>query len=601
MTDYRPPLRDIRFVLDHVADLQAIAGFEGFEHADPEIVKGVLEEASKFMSEVVAPTNAVGDREGLGFDGGEVTTPDVYKDAYRKLCESGWNAIGFPAEFGGGNMPGLLSSVVCEMLIAANSAFAMLPGLTAGAVRMLLAHGSEEQKETYVRRMVSGEWAGTMNLTEPEAGSDVGALRTTATPAGDGTYRVKGTKIFISFGEHDCTENIVHLVLARTPGAPAGTKGISCLIVPKYLVNPDGSLGARNDVRCVSIEEKLGIHSSPTCVLSYGDDEGAVGYLVGEENRGMRYMFTMMNDARLAVAIAGTAIGERAYQQALAFARERVQGRPIGVPAGEAAPIVEHADVRRMLMTMKAQIEAMRALNFATSAALDFAEHHPDEAVRTERLHLAELLTPVAKSWCTDVGTEVCSTAIQVFGGMGYITETGVHQHWRDVRITPIYEGTNGIQALDLVGRKLPLDGGKPVWALIGAMKDLDGDLAAAGAGFATIRARLAEGVDALERATMWIFEHGLADPVDVVSGASPYLRLFGTVVGGYFLARLALAARGVLDAGNVNGNEGFLEAKIVTARFYAEQLLPGAAALVPAVTAGKADLFAIDPAHFAC
>jgi len=442
--------------------------------------------------------------------------------------------------------------------------------------------------------MVTGEWTGTMNLTEPQAGSDLGVVRAKAVPADDGTWRITGQKIFITFGEHDLAGNIIHLVLARVPDAPAGTKGISCFIVPKYLVNADGSLGARNDLRCVSIEHKLGIHASPTCVMSYGDGGGATGYLIGEANQGMRYMFTMMNTARLSVGLQGLSIAERSYQDALRYAQERKQGRAIGTPAGESSLIVEHPDVRRMLLTMKAYIEAMRALLYTNAVSVDLAHHHQDPAERQARQELVELLTPISKGWCTDLGVELTSLGVQIFGGMGFVEETGVAQHLRDSRIAPIYEGTNGIQAIDLVMRKLPMRHGGVVADLLAQMESLDPELAAAGPELAGVRAALTSGVSVLREATTWLGAKLPAEPNDVLAGATPYLRLSGLVIGGWLLARSALAASGLLR--DASGSDAvFLQDKIATARFYAEQLLPQAAGLLPAVTSGAGQLFDVD------
>jgi alkylation response protein AidB-like acyl-CoA dehydrogenase len=445
--------------------------------------------------------------------------------------------------------------------------------------------------------MIAGTWTGTMNLTEPEAGSDVGALRTKALPATDrdgnrdGSWRITGQKIFITFGDHDLADNIIHLVLARVPGAPPGTKGISCFIVPKFLVNPDGSLGGRNDVRCVSIEHKLGIHASPTCVMSYGDEGGAVGYLVGEANAGMRYMFHMMNVARLSVGLEGLAIAERAYQASLAYAWQRRQGRAVGAPATERSLIVEHPDVRRMLLTMKAQIEAMRGLLYSNAAAMDRARHDADADQRQAAEERVELLTPVCKAWCTDLGVSVTSLAVQVHGGMGYVEETGVAQYYRDSRIAPIYEGTNGIQAIDLVARKLTIRGGGAVKDLLGDMDALAADLAGAGGGLEPVRLGLVNGIDTLRQASDWLLGRVTTDPNDALAGATPYLEMFGLVVGGWLLARSALAAHRQLAGGA--GDAGFLSDKVATARFYCQQLLPAVGGLLPAVTAGAAPLFA--------
>ena len=591
MSEYRPPLRDIRFVLEHIAPVADLAALDDFSHADPEMVTGLLEEAGRFCERAIAPTNRPGDEQGSVLDDGEVRTPEGFAQAYRQYVEAGWGAVSFDPTYGGGGFPHLVAHAVKEMVTSANMAFSLAPLLTTGAVTLLQAHADEEQKQTYLPKMITGEWAGTMNLTEPQAGSDVGALTTKAVPADDGTYRIAGQKIFITYGEHDLTDNIIHLVLARLPDAPPGTKGISVFIVPKFLVNDDGSLGDRNDVQCVSIEHKLGIHASPTCVMAYGENsDGAVGYLIGEPNRGMRQMFTMMNDARLGVGVEGLSIAERAYQQALAFAQERKQGTAPGAAKGEQSPIIEHADVRRMLMTMKAYIEAMRALTYLNAQAIDHAAHGADEETRREQQMLADLLTPVSKAWCTDLGVELTSLGVQIHGGMGYVEETGAAQHYRDARIAPIYEGTNGIQALDLVARKLPMDDGGFVQRFIADMKEtaksIDDDA------LASIKDRLLDGIAALKEATDWVFAHR-EDISDVFGAATPYLRLFGTVTGGWLLARSAVAAR----AGLADGSDetAFLEAKVVTARFYAEQLLPTARGLLGAITAGAGDLFALD------
>ncbi|MCE2808558.1 MAG: acyl-CoA dehydrogenase family protein, partial [Actinobacteria bacterium] len=462
MADYRPPLRDVNYVLDHLVDLGGLCGLPEFSGLDGDTIKGVLEENARFVAEVIAPLNRIGDTVGSVFEPATntVRTPDGFIDAYRQYVDAGWGGVPFPEVYDGGGFPWLVGIVMQEFISSANMAFSMAPLLTQGAIDLLMHHGNEEQKEKYLKRMVTGEWTGTMNLTEPQAGSDVGAVRTKAVPHGDGTYRITGTKIYISFGEHDMAENIVHLVLARTPDAPAGTKGISCFIVPKYLVNDDGSLGARNDVKVVSIEHKMGIKASPTCVMSFGEDDGAIGYLIGEENRGMSYMFTMMNNARLSVGLEGLSLAERAYQDALQYSQERRQGRAPGAPAGEMSLIIDLPDVRRMLLTMRSIIDALRAIIYVNAHALDMAAHHPDADVRERNQELVELLIPVSKGFGTDMGIEATSLAIQVYGGMGYIEESGVPQHYRDARITSIYEGTNGIQAMDLVGRKLPMRAG---------------------------------------------------------------------------------------------------------------------------------------------
>jgi alkylation response protein AidB-like acyl-CoA dehydrogenase len=589
-------------VLDKLVDVHELCELGPFKHIDADTVKAVIEENGRFMSEVVAPTNRAGDLEGSHHDPatGSVTVPDVFARIYRQYVEAGWGGMAFPPEYGGGGFPWLVGIVAQELLNTANVAFAMAPLLSQGAVDLLLHHADETQRETFLPKLVSGEWTGTMNLTEPEAGSDVGALRTKAVRQPDGTYRITGTKIFITFGDHQLADNIVHLVLARTPDAPPGTKGISCFIVPKRLVNDDGSLGERNDVKVVSIEHKMGIKASPTCVMSYGEEGGAVGYLVGEEQQGMRYMFTMMNNARLSVGVEGLAVAERAYQDAVTYARERHQGRSPGAPAGYTSPIIEHPDVRRMLLTMKALTEAMRAMIYVQAEGLDLAAHHPDPDIREYRQHQVDLLTPVIKAWCTDMGVEVTSLAIQVFGGMGYIEESGVAQHFRDARIMPIYEGTNGIQAMDLVGRKLPLEGGGVVAELLSQIAMLDPALLRGGTDLATIRSNLAESLTELADTTNWIIRKGIKDPRDALAGATPYLRMFSLVVGGWLMARSALAVTGTLAKGGVDAREeAFLRAKLDTATFFCEQILPQTRGLVDAVRAGHEAVMAVPADQF--
>jgi len=589
MSEYAAPLADMRFVLENVVDLPGLAKLPSFEHADPELVYGALEEAGRFFAQQFAPLNRIGDEQhSRRNDDGSVTTPDGFKEAYRRYVDAGWGGVPFPADYGGGGFPWLVGLVIQEMITSANMGFSLCPLLTQGAIEALMHYGDEAQKETYLPKMVTGEWTGTMNLTEPQAGSDVGALTTKAVPADDGSWRITGQKIFITYGEHDLADNIIHLVLARVPGAPPGTKGISLFIVPKVLVNDDGSPGERNRVDCVSVERKMGINASPTCVMAYED---AVGYIIGEPNLGMRYMFTMMNNARLSVGLEGLALGERAYQQAVAYAHERRQGRAPGAPAGESSPIVDMPDVRRMLLTMRSQIEALRCLAYLNAESIDLARRHPDESVRVWRQELADLLTPLTKGWGTDLGVELTSLAVQVHGGMGYIEETGVAQHYRDARIAPIYEGTNGIQAMDLIGRKLPMRGG-------GVMRDLQAEigrtveeLGNGGDELALIGDRLDAGLSALRDATEWLLTDGLANPVDALAGATPYLRMCGVVVGGWLLARSAQAASRLLADGQ--GDADFLRQKLVTTRFYVDQVLPQVHGLVPAVTAGAGDLTA--------
>jgi len=580
MTRYVPPLDDIRFALTHMAGLEQVGRLPGCEAAMPDLVDQVLEEAAKFAANELAPLNATGDRERARLENGVVRTPEGYKKAYWKFVEGGWHGLPFPEAWGGQGLPWSVAIPVWEMWHSANFAFCLCPILTQAGVELLLNHGTDEQRARYLPKLVSGEWTGTMCLTEPQAGSDVGALRTRAVREGD-HYRIRGTKIFITYGEQDYTENTIHMVLARTPDAPPGTRGISLFLIPKFLLNADGSPGARNEVRCVSLEEKLGIHASPTCVMSFGDEEGAIGYLVGEEQGGMRAMFTMMNNVRLQVGLEGLAIAERAYQAALAYARERVQGRRRSGGEERPARIVEHPDVRRMLMTMKTQIEAMRALAYTAAGALDRAEREPDAVVRAAAEGRLALLTPLVKAWCSDLGFEITSTALQVHGGMGYIEETGIAQMLRDARIAMIYEGTSGIQALDLVSRKLTMAEGRLPAALF---EELRGDLAALdAAGEMALHRSLSNALGALEQATSWLQAEHDDDPDAAAAGAMPYLRLFATTLGGFLLARSALAARGT----------GLAESKRASAAFYVGQLLPPATALLPAITAGSAPLAA--------
>lgn len=598
MSEYRAPLEDIRFVLEHVVGLSELAEFPGFENADPELVGGLLEEAGKFVSEVLSPLNRTADIEGARLEDGVVVTPSGFREAYAKFVEAGWGSVGLDAEFGGGGLPRTLAIVVQEMVASANMTFGLCPALGEGAMEALRDHGSEELQQAYLPKLVPGQWSATMALTEAHAGTDLGSLRCSAVRMDDGSYRLSGTKIFITFGDHDLTENIIHLVLARTPDAPPGVKGISCFIVPKFLVGPDGSLGARNDVKAISLEHKLGIHGSPTCVMSYGEESGAIGYLIGEENRGLAYMFTMMNRERLFVACQGLAIAERAYQFASEYARERQQGRAVGarLAPGEMSPIIDHADVRRMLLTMRATIEAMRCLLYATAKATDVAAKHPDSEEREKNEALSALLTPVAKVWLTDSGVEITSSAIQVYGGMGYVEETGLPQLYRDVRITPIYEGTNGVQALDLVTRKLPMADGGVVRGYIDEMRKLDAEMSEEGAVFADLRARLTSAIDDLSEATEWLLARHGDDPAAVSAAASPYAQMFGVVAGGYYLARSALAAQRRIEAGQ---GAAFEANKLATAQFFAEQILPSASARLPAVKAGAAPLFAIAAEDF--
>jgi len=582
MTAYNAPTQDMRFVMNELGLLPAIQSLPGCEDTNAELVEAVLEEAGKLAGGVLAPINASGDAQGAVLENGIVRTADGFADAYKQFVDGGWNSIPFDPDYGGQGLPWLVGIAAEEMWVSANNAWALCPMLTMGAVDLLSAHGTAEQKSTYLEKLISGEWTGTMNLTEPNAGSDVGALRTRAVPEGE-HYRIKGQKIFISWGEHDMTDNIVHLVLARTPDAPEGSKGISLFIVPKFLVNEDGSLGQRNDLRCVSLEHKLGIKASPTCALSFGDDDGAIGYLVGEENKGLACMFTMMNNARINVGLSGLAIAERAYQQAVEYARERIQGNG---PDGTPLPIIRYPDVRRMLLTMKSSIEAMRALVYDTATSLDLSRRATDPAAKQAAQARVDLLTPVVKAWCTDLGVEIASMGIQVHGGVGYMEETGAVQHLRDSRIAPIYEGTNGIQAQDLVARKVLRDGGAAAKIYIAetlVLCDVLGKSSDETA--ASICTQLTAACDALAETTNWLLNEGSADMTRALASATPYLRLFGTVAGGAMMARSALAAQASLDAGT--GDPAFYNAKLASARFYAENILPQAAGLVAPVCQG--------------
>lgn len=584
MSEYQPRLDDILFTLNHVADLESVSKLNGYQHADPATVATILAEAGRFFSEVIAPLNRVGDQQGTVMtDDGTVRTPDGFKEAYQKYVDSGWAGAHLPQEWGGGGLPYMVGVVIQEMFKTANMAFSLAPTLTHGAVEAIDIHGSDDLKSTYLEKLVSGEWAGTMNLTEPEAGSDVGALRTKAIKQDDGTYRLFGTKIFITWGDQDLTDNIIHLVLARTPDAPPGTKGISMFLVPKLLVDDGGSPSTPNDLKIVSLEHKLGIHASPTCVVSYGDaGQGAVGYLIGHEQEGMRNMFTMMNAARVGVGMEGVAIGERAYQHALQYARERIQGRPVGSGSRESVPIIEHPDVRRMLMTMKSYVEAMRSLLYVTAAEGDQRAHGDTEERRKLAADRLALLTPIVKAWCTDVGVELASIGLQVHGGMGYVEETGAAQYFRDSRIAPIYEGTNGIQAVDLVLRKLPLEDGRVVTGLI---EEMTASLEAMSAheDLSSFRNALAEEIESLADTSAWLGEKMRSGEVDAaLAGATPYLRQFGMVLGGWLMARAAVAALEERDI-----EDEFSTQKVITARFYGEQLLPQAGGLVSAVKGG--------------
>ena len=589
MTDYAAPLADMNFVLRHLVGLDRLAALPGRGETTPELVEAVLDEAGRLAGEVIAPLNVPGDREGARLDNGVVRTAPGFREAYAQYRDGGWNALPFEGEWGGQDLPWAVAMAVQEMWQSSSMAFGLCPVLNQAAVEALQAHGTDEQKRVYLPKLVSGLWTGTMNLTEPQAGSDVGAVRTRAEPQGDGTWRITGQKIFITYGDHDMAENIVHLVLARTPGAPAGVKGISLFLVPKLLPDADGTPGARNDLRCVSLEHKLGIHASPTCVMAYGDNGGATGFLIGQEHRGIEYMFTMMNSARLTVGLQGVAIAERATQAAEAYAATRVQGRPIG--ATETTPIAAHPDVRRMLLSMRAQTEAARALVYSAGAALDVARNHPDPVERARAQARVDLLTPIVKGWCTDTGCEVASTGIQVHGGMGYIEDTGAAQHLRDARITPIYEGTNGIQANDLAFRKVARDGGVAARQLFGEMAHTQAELAAiAHPVGAVIRDRLVENLAALMAATDWVVETAQENQAAVAASAAHYLRMFGLVAGGWLMARSALAV-----LADTAGDPAYRAAKLTHARFFADQILPQAAGLLLPVTEGWRSVLGVE------
>jgi alkylation response protein AidB-like acyl-CoA dehydrogenase len=585
MSNYTAPLADMRFALDTIADLPAIAALPGGAGASPDVVAAVLEEAATFAGEALAPLNPIGDRNPSRLEKGAVRTPPGFAQAYRAYVAAGWNGLALPTEEGGHGLPLALGTAILEMWTSANLAFALCPTLTISAAELIIKHGSPAQRRLYRDKLVSGEWTGTMNITEPQAGSDVGAIRTRAVKEGD-HYRVTGQKIFITYGDHDLAPNIVHMVLARTPDAPPGVKGLSLFVVPKFLVNDDGSLGAANDVACVKLEDKLGIHASPTCTLAYGDKGGAIGTLIGEERRGIDYMFLMMNGARLNIGLQGVAIAERAYQQARDFARGRVQGRPATASAAHGGlPILHHPDVRRMLLAMRAKTEASRALLYYAASMIDRARHEPDAAERARCQSRADLLIPVAKAWSTESGFEIASTNVQIHGGMGYIEETGAAQHLRDARIALIYEGTNGIQANDLLTRKLVRDEGAAMRALVTEMSALDAALAAAGEVVPTIRLYLRSGLAALSTTSEALAAIHRADAARALAGAVPYLRLVGIVTGGWLMAKAALAAQRHLDQGQ--GDLAFYRAKLTTARFFAEHELATASSLLPAILGG--------------
>ncbi|SMG15911.1 acyl-CoA dehydrogenase [Paraburkholderia susongensis] len=581
---YTAPIKDMLFVMQELAGLEDIARLPGFEDANLDTAQAVLDESAKLCGEVLAPLNVDGDRNPSSWKDGVVTATPGFREAFRQFSEGGWQGVQHPLDYEGQGLPKLIATPCVEMLNASNLSFALCPLLTDGAIEALLTAGSEAQKQTYVPKLISGEWTGTMNLTEPQAGSDLALVRTRAEPQADGSFKLFGTKIFITWGEHDMAKNIAHLVLARTPSAPEGVKGISLFIVPKFLVNEDGSLGERNDVHCVSIEHKLGIKASPTAVLQFGDHGGAIGQLIGEENRGLEYMFIMMNAARFAVGMQGVAISDRAYQKAVAYAKERVQSRPVDGSAKQPVAIIQHPDVRRMLSTMRGLTEASRALAYVAASHCDLAHRHPDEATRAAHQAIYEYLVPIVKGWSTELSIDVASLGVQVHGGMGFIEETGAAQYYRDARILPIYEGTTAIQANDLIGRKTLRDGGKVAKELLaGIAQTVDALGAQQGPAFASMKTQLAQGQRAMSAVVDFVVANAKGDPNAVFAGSVPYLKLAGIVLGGWQMARAMLAAAVRRDA-----DPAFHDAKIATARFYAEHVLPQAAALEVAIVSAK-------------
>ncbi len=583
MTDYNAPLADLKFVINELSNLDEIVKLPAFEHATGDLLEPVLDEAARFAREVLSPTNIVGDQEGCSVEDGVVKVPAAFTAAYRLFVDGGWPGLDCSQDFGGMGLPSLIGAATAEMWQSANLALGLCPLLTSGAAAAIDVHGSDRIKQLYLPKLVSGEWTGTMVLTEPQAGSDLAAIRTQAIADGD-HYRISGTKIFITWGDQEMTDNVIHLVLARLNDAPEGVRGLSLFLVPKILLRDDGSLGERNDVLVASVESKLGIHASPTCVLNFGDKDGAVGFLVGEQNRGLACMFSMMNLARLHVGIQGLAISERAYQAARDYAKERIQGQFPG--DAESAAIIQHPDIRRMLMIMKSLIEAMRITACVTAAALDIARHSDDADKRAAALERAALLTPIVKGWMTETGQELTSIGIQIHGGIGYIEETGAAQYLRDARILTIYEGTTGIQAIDLLGRKILADGGKGMRNLLTEIAALDARLEMGGADLESIKLAVAAGHQRLEQATMWLLENAQDKPAAVYSAANDFLMLAGTVIGAWQLGRAADVAHRKLQ--DDEGDAGFYEAKITTAKFYAEQILPRSIAYFEAVTSGS-------------
>jgi len=594
---YSPPLKDMRFVLQHIAGMEDIAQFPAYAHATPDVVEAVLEEAAKLAEEVWAPTNITGDTQTSTISGNEVKTPDGFKEAYTKFAEGGWNALVCSSEFGGQNLPWALGMAVNEMWQSANLALSLCPLLTQAAIEAIEKWGTEEHKKIYLEKIVSGVWTGTMQLTEPQAGTDLAAIRTTAKKTSD-HYLLKGQKIFITYGEHGMVQNIIHLVLAHIDGLPDGNDGLGLFIVPKFLVNADGSLGKRNDVKAVSLEHKLGIHGSPTCVMMYGEGEGAVGYLVGEAGKGLRCMFTMMNNARIGVGLQGVALAERSYQQALGYARDRIQCFKLGDKSGKRVAIIEHADVRRMLLTMKATTEASRALAYYAGGMIDRMRQEKDPARAQLAASRVDLLTPLVKAWSTDLAVETASLGIQVHGGMGFIEETGAAQYYRDARILPIYEGTNGIQSNDLVFRKVLRDNGAEAKRFMEEMKTFLKNFAQKPSDdLDVIAGALTKSIAALEETTNWMLTNAKSNTEALAASAVPYLRIFSTVAGGYMLAKMAYAAHQSLFT---DGDEAdYYNAKLMTARFFAEALLPQVYGLMSPVMGGHRTVMQISNEQF--
>ena len=592
MSDYNAPVKDMQFIMEHLCGMEELRDFPAFTETTEDLVEAILTESARFTREVVAPLNQSGDQQGSHLIDGAVTTPKGFKEAYQAFVEGGWNGTPFEAEHGGMGLPWTVTTALQEMWQSSNLSWSLCPLLTIGAIESLIAHGTDKLKATFLSRLVSGEWAGTMNLTEPQAGTDLALLKSRAEREDD-HYRITGTKIYITYGEQDFTENIIHLVLARLPDAPAGVKGISLFLVPKFLVSEDGSLGERNDAYAIGLEHKLGIHASPTCVMAYGENsDGAIGYLIGDEHDGLRCMFTMMNNARLNVGLQGVAVAERAYQHAVAYARERVQSAPVD-GGKDSVTIIHHPDVRRMLMSMRTQTEAMRALAYYTNAALDRSRHHEASETRDYNARRTDLLTPVVKAWCTDLGVDIASIGVQMHGGMGFVEETGAAQYFRDSRIAPIYEGTNGIQAIDLLGRKLLRDGGAAMHELLAELDTLpdsnDPELD-------PIVASQKDATQTLRRAAEWMLDPANNDVNRKFAGANAFLHLTGTVVAGWLMTRAAL----ITAKGETTGaSPEFLDSKRITARFYADHILPRADMHLETITRGGDSVMALEEEAF--